>query len=343
MPRGRLVTFVRLVAPLVVGIGLVTLALQPSWERRRARAASAERLAPPIEGGRSLVGVPTFRQLRMLPTPELASWSAIGGCGAGGGSASGPGGNIQWIGRNVTGGLVDAQVLTSFTTADANQFTAIASRLRTALGPHLGLALNVPVLHKAGQVSVLGTTKDANIAGFGDVSLELAGKLGRIGQHQFMLTTSLPTGASDAVRQGVILPQHLQLGSGGVGVTGQYQHTRDQDWGLIVAGVTTSWNGPENRLGDFRAPSATAYGHAGYLLGALVPAVGLTLFGKLSHDRERGADRPAAEDPRLVVVPSLSCEWANDWIALLPAATFGVSAQGWESLSVGIGIASSLF
>jgi hypothetical protein len=141
----------------------------------------------------------------------------------------------------------------------------------------------------------------------------------------------------------VVLPQHLQLGSGVLGLTGQYQHTRDHDWGLVVLGASASYAGWENDLGDYRAPSATAYAHAGYLLGPLVPSLGLTLFGKLQHDRERGADRPAGDDPRFLVVPSLSCEWSTSWLALMPAATVGLSADGVESVSFGLGIASSLF
>jgi hypothetical protein len=186
-------------------------------------------------------------------------------------------------------------------------------------------------------------TKPVNLTGFGDVSLEAAYKFGRIGAHQLTLNASLPTGSSDAVRQGVVLPQHLQLGSGVAGGTLQYQHTRDRDWGLLLLGGTASYAGPENSLGDFRAPSATVYGHVGYLVGRLVPAAGLTLFGKAQHDRERGFDRPGELDPRVMLVPSLSCEWSTDWFAILPAASAGLSRNGLESVSIGIGLASSLF
>ena len=63
-----------------------------------------------------------------------------------------------------------------------------------------------------------------------------------------------------------MLPQHLQLGSGVPGPTAQYQLTRDQDWGLVLFGATASYDGWENDIGDYRAPSATAYAHVGYLL-----------------------------------------------------------------------------
>ena len=317
-----------------VAIALAALALWPALDHLRAREAITvpARIAPALT-----LAAPPPRDL------FLASWATVGGCGAGGSSASAPGGGIQWVGRHVTGGLVDAQALTTQTFAHGNQFTAVATRLGTGLTQRLGLALNVPVLYKVGDVTVLGATKTARLSGFGDLSLELSYKLGAVGSHQVMLIGSAPTGSHDAVRQGIVLPQHLQLGSGVPGVTAQYQHTHDKDWGLILLGATANYAGWKNSIGDSRSPSATAYGYAGYMLGRWVPSAGLTLFGKPLHDRERGADRPDRLDPKLMLVPSLAVEWSSDWIAVLPAATVGFSYNGLESVSVGLGISSSLF
>ncbi len=187
----------------------------------------------------------------------------------------------------------------------ATSYTSIASRLEFSPRERLTLALNVPVVYKVGEVAVLGQNKQARIAGFGDVSLEGSYRLGAIGAHEVILTLSLPTGSADAVRQGIVLPQHLQLGSGVPGLTAQYEQTRDQVWGLVLFGATASYNGWENDIGDYRAPSATAYAHVGYLLDRWVPSAGLTLFGKPSHDRERGADRPAENDPLVMLIPSV--------------------------------------
>lgn len=328
-------------ATLVLGIAVAVLAVPPLLERGWARARVQRRLA-----AISPAAYAPDRWRVRLPAEApagLAAWTSIGGCGAAGSSASGAGGGIQWVGRNVSGGLVDAQVLTTETRSHGNRLVSVASRLRTDLGPHLGIALNVPIVYKVGEVSVLGMTKEARIAGFGDLSCELAYKFGRIAQHQLMLTASAPTGASDAVRQGVVLPQHLQLGAGTPGLTLQYQHTRDQDWGLLLVGGTVGYPGWENAIGDYRAPSATAYVHAGYIWGPFVPAAGLSLFAKPVHDRERGAVRPADRDPRFMLVPSLSWEWSSDLLALLPAATIGLSPAGVESVSIGLGVATSLF
>ncbi|HXU80276.1 MAG TPA: hypothetical protein VN914_02690 [Polyangia bacterium] len=319
----------------LVALALLALALVPAVDRLRARR-SIVLPATPIAPALTLA-------VRLPGQAPLASWATVGGCGAGGSSASAPGGGIQWVGRHVTGGLVDAQALTTQTFAHGNQFTAVSTRLGTSVTERFGLALNVPVLYKVGDVTVLGATKTARLSGFGDLSLELSYKLGAIGAHQLMLIGSAPTGSHDAVRQGIVLPQHLQLGAGVPGATLQYQHTRDRDWGLVLVGATANYAGWENSIGDWRSPSATAYGYAGYILGRWVPSAGLTLFGKPMHDRERGADRPDHLDPLMMVVPSLALEWSSDWIAVLPAATVGISYNGLESVSLGLGISSSLF
>jgi hypothetical protein len=273
----------------------------------------------------------------------LASWQTVGGCGAGGGSASSPGGGIKWVGRSVTGGLLDTQSLFTQTFSHASRFTTLSVRMAGSPVPRLGLALTVPILYKAGDVAVLGENRRAALSGFGDLSLEASYKLGAIASHQLSLFVSAPTGSADAVRQGVVLPQHLQLGSGVPGVVAQYEHTRDHDWGLMLLGGTVSYAGWTNDIGDYRAPSATAYAHLGYLVGPWVPSAGLTLFAKPIHDRERGADRPDAVDPLVMLVPSFGLEWSTPWIALLPAATVGLSYNGLESVSVGLGVSSSLF
>ena len=279
----------------------------------------------------------------------LASWGNIGGCGAGGGSASTPGGGIKWVGRNVTGGLLDVQCLSSETEAHSNWFSTFSTRLGASPAPRWGTALYVPILYKVGDVTVLGQTKTARIAGFGDLSFEISRKLGTSGSHYLALIGSAPVGAHDAVRQHTVLPTRLQLGSGVFGATAQYQYTRDRDWGLMLLGGTVSYGGWQNSIGDWRAPSATASAHVGYLWGPLVPSAGLTLFGKPLHDREgygsgpRGETWSNAGDPLFMMVPALGLEWSSDWVAFFLGATAGLSYHGLESTTVGLGVSSSLF
>jgi hypothetical protein len=319
------------IVPSLIVVALLAAAAFPVADRVRARRAALGRAALTLE---DLLG----------QAPRgLASWQTVGGCGAGGGSASAPGGGIKWVGRNVTGGLVDSMALVTSTYARNNRFTTVLARFSASPAPRWGVALNVPVLYKGGDVTVLGATRRAGLAGFGDLSVEASYKLGAIRSHQLSLFAALPTGSSDAVRQGVVLPQHLQLGSGVPGVTVQYEHTQDHDWGLVLLGGTATYAGWTNGIGDFRSPSATAYAHAGYLLGPWVPSAGLTLFAKPTHDRERFADRPHDIDPLFLVAPSLGLEWSTSWIAVLPAATLALSYKGLESVSFGIGVSSSLF
>jgi hypothetical protein len=334
-----------------LAVALAAAALVPVGARALARRDAAralrelERVASRAAARSSAPGLGAADPSRLVFTvrPALASWATIGGCGAGGGSASSSGGGIKWVGRNVTGGLVDVQAVTSQTLAQGNELLTINTRIGLRPAPGWTLACYLPVLYKVGEVTVLGASKSARIAGFGDFSLEASRKLGRVGSHEVTLVGSAPTGSADAVRQGVVLPQHLQLGSGVPALTAQYQHTRDHDWGLVLAGGTLTYAGWENDIGDYRAPSATVSAHVGYLIGPFIPSAGLTLFGKPQHDRERGADRPSNQDPLFQVIPSLGLEWSNDWIAVMPAATLGLSYNGYESVSIGVGVSSSLF
>jgi hypothetical protein len=335
----------RLLAALPVAT-LALLALWPAadrmWARRQAEArARAFLVTYDREGATAITSAVLLPPL--LPESPLASWGSIGGCGAGGGSSSSPGGGVKWVGRSVTGGLLDVQCLATDTWSHGNAFSALTNRLGTRLTSRWGLAAYVPVLYKTGDVSVLGQSKTARIAGFGDVSLEISRKLGVTGAHQLMLIGTAPTGASDAVRQGIVLPQYLQLGSGVPGATAMYQYTRDRDWGLLLLGATATYAGWENSIHDYRAPNATAFAHVGYLLGPFVPSAGLTMFGKPMHDRERGADRPASSDPLVMAVPGVGLEWSSDYVAFLLGGTLGLSLDGVQSYTLGLGVTSSVF
>ena len=334
-------------------LALAAVALYPVADRalaqRRARqqlraleTVVARKVRPPVTSQTPEIPASLLTVREEIP---LASWGSIGGCGAGGGSSSGPGGGIKWVGRNVTGGLLDVQCLPSETWSHGNSFSTFLTRFGVSPTQRWGLALYAPVLYKVGDVTVplTGQTKTARIAGFGDFNFELSRKLGRTGAHLLSLIASAPLGAHDAVRQGIVLPQYLQLGSGVVGATAQYQYTRDRDWGLMLMGGTLNYGGWENSIGDWRAPSATASTHVGYIVGPLVPSAGLTLFGKPVHDRERGANRLASNDPLFMMVPTLGLEWSSDWVAFFLAGTLGLSAHGLESTTLGLGVSSSLF
>jgi hypothetical protein len=329
----------------LLGLGLAALypTLDRALARREARRLVEEaRLSSPAPPSRE-PGVELGVLTGLRREPALHCWSNIGGCGAGGGSASGAGG-AKWVGRSITGGLVDIQVLATQAVSHGNYFTTFNTRLGTGVLNKWNFGVNVPILYKAGDVDVLGQTKSAGIAGFGDISVEITRKLGITNASMLTLIVSAPAGAHDAQRVGVVLPQHLQLGSGVVPITLQFEHTVDRDWGLMIFGGNAAYNGWENSVKDWRAPSFTGYGYVGYIWRSFVPSAGLTLFGKPLHDRERGDDRLDDQDPLFMAVPSLAVEWSiSDYIALLLYVNSSLSYNGFESVSGTLGLTTSVF
>jgi len=331
-------------------LGLCATSLFPVLDRVLARREARRQvgaLRSALDGSQSRNRVRGLDESLGLLTdlrraPELRCWGNIGGCGAGGGGASGAGG-AKWIGRGVTGGLVDVQLLATQAVSHGNTFTTFNTRLGTGVLQKWNFGVNVPVLYKAGDVDVLGQTRSAGIAGFGDVSAEVTRKLGITNASTLTAIVSGPAGAHDAQRAGIVLPQHLQLGSGVLGATVQFEHTMDRDWGLMIFGGNAAFNGWENSIGDWRSPSATGYGHVGYIWGPFVPSAGLTLFGKPVHDRERRDDRPDDQDPLFMAVPNLALEWSMDVLALLLYSNVSLSYNGYESVSVTLGFTTSLF
>lgn len=328
----------------LVGLTLLCalLSLTPLADRIVARWQVQELLdqarAPHYAASR---GVPRPARPLAIATRSEMLWGDIGGCGAGGGSASSTSGGIRWIGRSVTGGLIDLQCMSSATQSHGNTFTTFNTRIATgALFQKWVFALNLPLLYKTGDVDVFGDAQRAHIVGFGDMSFEITRKLGITNTSMLTLIVGAPLGSSDAVRQGVVLPQPLQMGSGVLNLSGVFQRTMDRDWGLIVLGANATYSGWENDIGDFRGSGAGAFGYAGYIWGPFVPSAGLALTGQFQHGRERGR---TLDDPLFIASPQLSVEWASDYVALLLASTVSVSYKGFESVNVTLGMTASLF
>lgn len=282
-----------------------------------------------------------------LLRPVLASWGDVGGCGVGGAATTG--GGIKWVGRGVTGGLIDIQCTASqsFYPDGAEQLT-FSTRLAHNLTPKWTLAANIPFRYNVEEVlDASDETRTAHLPGFGDVGLEVTRKLGITNAHSLTLSASFPSGAHDAVRHGVVLPQRMQLGNGTVSAGMIYEHTRDAVWGIMIFGGNLFYNGWENQIaesvsgGDFRGPTASAYMHLGYILGPFVPSAGLTVTGRFMDDRERGIGIGA---PWAMIVPNLTIEWSSDWVALLLSASLPLSFEnGIENWLVGVGVQTSLF
>jgi hypothetical protein len=326
----------RVVAKTLVVTSLLALACWPALERARGGPN-----VPGVAGGdRDRVPWPA----RLATSGALlASWQSVGGCGAG--SATGIGG-IKWIGRNVSGGLVHVQSQGNYTRLSDGYSLAMQNQITADLGPKWNLGVVVPYLYKYVTNFAELQGYDLSNAGLGDVNLLVSRRFGAINDTTLTLSVGAPTGTHDAncQRMGTLLvnclPQDRQLGTGSMSGALLLEHTVDNLWGPLVYGGTLAYPGRENSLQNYRAPSASLYSYAGYLLGPLVPALGLSATAFAGKDRDVGfpSDRRA-----LLVAANGSLEWATDWVAVLAGVSFPFSSKGAEPWTAGLGIAFAPF
>jgi hypothetical protein len=276
--------------------------------------------------------------------PLLASWETIGGCGAGGGTGTG----VKWIGHNTTGGLFLAMVMNNFIVIPVGAF-GHAGGYNEILNVQLGkdfldpwngswnFSLSVPYIYKHYN-DFLNTGPISN-AGLGDVNLFLSRKLGTDNSTMVTLIGGIPTGTYEAQYVGTYLTPDQQLGFGRVTGTLQVEHTFDQDWGLLVVGGTAGYRGgrqtnkflwvidDKNSQHNYRAPSASIYGYAGYFLGPLVPALGLNFTGYTDQDT-RGDFGETLDVPVATGALHASVEWSNTYIAILAGVYVPIALRG---------------
>jgi len=331
-------------ATLVTAIGLALYPLlERAQARREAQALTRAVAEAPTPIAPRATDVKTDRcaapdlpgsPLR-LSQRELAGWQSVGGCGVGG--AGQGGGGVKWVGRGVSGGLLDLQCITSHSAFfDGAQQTTVNTRFAHTLEYKWVLAATIPFKNNIEDVDVYGESETAHLPGWGDVSLELTRKLGVTNAYTLTLSTTLPTGSADAVRQGVVLPQRMQLGAGVLTGSVTLEHTRDFDWGLMIFGSSLSYGGLANRMGDQRASSLSVYAHAGYILGPFVMSTGLSLSHKFGEDLERG--EPIPDQPMSTASLNLTAEWSSDWVAALLS-----SSSDLQALTGAFGLQTSLF
>jgi hypothetical protein len=250
--------------------------------------------------------------------PLLASWQTVGGCGAG--SSTGTGGGIKWVGRNVSGGLFHVEEQGSYLHTDYGYNYISTSLITHDLDPNWNVGVSIPYLYKFMR-NPYGLGVDVINQGPGDIALLLTRKLGAIHDWSTTLSIGAPTGTHDAYFRTMdnILPQDRQLGLGPhtttfVTASLLVDHTIDRSWGLTVIGGTANWRGGTNELQSYRAPNASLYAYSGYLIGPLVPALGLSVTGATGHDSDRGMEQTT---PLFLAAVNASVEWSNDWLAII--------------------------
>jgi hypothetical protein len=268
----------------------------------------------------------------------LASWETVGGCGAG--ASTGTGGGVKWIGRSATGGLFDVQCQGNYMKMDDGYQYALTTQINRNLGDKWSLGVSVPWLYKY-WVDPQSLGFDLSHEGFGDVTLLGTRRLGAINDTSVTLSVGLPTGRHDGNYMEGLLRQDKQLGHGKFTGGLQIDHTLDNIWGPVVFGGTVNYRGGENELQAYRAPAASIYSYAGYVMGPFTPAAGLSVNGTLSEDRSEGR---VQETPLLTISANASVEWATDYFAVLAGTSLPFDRAGnLQPWVVAVGLSLSPF
>jgi hypothetical protein len=348
--------------PATLGAACIAVALFPLWSRsreatrlvadlaRRANApatpASVRNLAVGEQPDRlqDAVGDPTLfvRVGERANTSDgaLASWQTIGGCGAGAGAGSSAG--LKWIGRNVSGGLFNVQEQVSYSDLGKKPYSEhnffVNTLINSDVSEKWNVAVLVPFVYKwfddPKHLAPLSPAVDYSNAGLGDISLMATRRLGAINNTLLTAVVGLPTGKWDATwPSGAYLSQAQQVGFGRPSGTLVLDHVMDQVWGLVIVGGAASYRGGRNKLDSYRAPTAAGYAYAGYFLGPLVPAFGLTLSGFPRHDIDLNSEQFT---PLASLAASVSLEWSTDWIALLAGASIPYKYDGIRKDEMGL-------
>jgi hypothetical protein len=242
---------------------------------------------------------------------RLASWQSVGGCGAG--ASTGTGGGVKWIGRNVRGGLVHVELQGNYLAMDYGYNYVGTALVSHDLTPRWTAGVSVPYLYKYMNDPYDVGVNLAN-KGPGDVNVLVTRRFGATATLLATVLVGIPTGTYDVKYTNLLLDQDRQLGLGKPTASLVIDKTIDNLWGPIVVGGTLNWRGGENDLRSYRAPSASTYAYASYLLGNFAPAAGLSVTGWKGVDRDQGAEQAM---PLVSVTPQLSLEWAFDSVAWL--------------------------
>jgi hypothetical protein len=266
----------------------------------------------------------------------LASWQDIGGCGAGSSTSIG---GVKWIGRQVSGGLVEVQSQGNYTRYDDGYSYSLQNQLSADVGERWNLGVVVPWLYKYAY-DPYNTNVDVSNRGLGDINALVTRRFGAIQATSLTLSVGFPTATHQAEFMMNPLTQDRQLGAGSTSAALVIDHAMDRLSGPTVLGGSLSYPGKENSLHNYRSPSASVYAYAGYLLGAFVPAVGVTAMGFREQDRDLGQP---TDRPQLMGAANASLEWSTDWLAVLAGGSLPFSREGLEPWTISVGMAVAPF
>jgi hypothetical protein len=179
---------------------------------------------------------------------KTTPWACVGGCGAGGSGGAG-GVTAKWIGRGVSGGLLDIQGIYSSTATKTTDSKGVELRFSIKPSYTSTLALTVPFFAKSGSLqqsaAYIPTTGLIN-NGLSDIRVDYIGTFGLSGDLSYDFTLSLPTGSYTATTGAesnlLYLPTSLQLGSGLYNLSLDLGKTIDRDKSLVLLDLVYSYS-----------------------------------------------------------------------------------------------------
>ena len=146
-------------------------------------------------------------------------WTCIGGCGAGGSGNSG-GTSVKWVGKGVSGGLIDLQCLAGYSLFRDHSVRSLTPRFsyKPTYTSQIGLTIPVYDKNSAIQPSTLYSRQYEETGGTGDILFDASTTFGLEGEYSCMLSLGLPTGQYNIVRgsdqTSYLLPSLSQMGTG---------------------------------------------------------------------------------------------------------------------------------
>jgi len=184
------------------------------------------------------------KPLDVLNNQNLIWWDNIGDCGVGGGSGS-AGGAARWIGRGVTGGMIDLEILGNKSIGNDYVYENLNPKISYNISERNTLNLIIPFTTKSGTYKISEEPLQETVGGLGNVNIEYRRKYGQTNAGTMMMSLGVPTGKYDHRREWVasggainnmyVVPE-LQTGNGLYNLSLGTQYSVSKDWGMILFG-----------------------------------------------------------------------------------------------------------
>jgi hypothetical protein len=176
--------------------------------------------------------------------PVLAPWRCVGACGVVSSGGATGGSIVRWIGRGVTGTLLDAELQAgSKFEMDENTPGTGAQESRLLNIKFYGhfapwdMDIGLPLTWKIKGTGLLGGG-GTQVGGMGDLNFDIMRKWGRQGSLRTAIGLTFPTGKADVyITNRNILPQSLQNGRGNYVISPDIDYTIDRDNGFLLIGT----------------------------------------------------------------------------------------------------------